>query len=81
LHFHPVNESVTANRVFCPFFGQKTAILIPESPLFRQNESPHIRLAKLRETKKEGRFWDSQPWRQIEFFLARPNSLRKMPTE
>jgi hypothetical protein len=35
LHFHPVDESVTANLLFCPFFGLKSADLTPKWPLFR----------------------------------------------
>jgi hypothetical protein len=34
MHFCYVNESVTANPVFCPVFGQKGRFLVPDLPLF-----------------------------------------------
>jgi hypothetical protein len=40
LHFSNVNESVTANPLFCPFLAPKSALLPPKWPLFRQKIAP-----------------------------------------
>jgi hypothetical protein len=36
IHFCSVDESVTANPRFCPFFGPKRGLFAPKWPLFRQ---------------------------------------------
>jgi hypothetical protein len=42
LHFYHVDESVTANLVFCPLFGQKEDIMVPKTLIFAFSENPQV---------------------------------------
>ena len=57
MHFWYVNESVTANPVFCPVFGQKRLFFASDLPLFddfcKPAKSP---TQDLRESEAEGRW-------------------------